>query len=131
MGATLHLVEPLGFTLEDRHLRRAGLDYWPRVRLRVWPDWAAFEAELPRLGAPFFFTASAERTMWDVEFPEDVVVVFGRESVGLPSDILARQADRTVRIPMVDPGLRSLNISTAAGVVVYEVVRQWRKGAAA
>ena len=97
----------------------------------MWPDWAAFEAELPRLGAPFFFTASAERTMWDVEFPEDVVVVFGRESVGLPSDILARQADRTVRIPMVDPGLRSLNISTAAGVVVYEVVRQWRKGAAA
>jgi tRNA (cytidine/uridine-2'-O-)-methyltransferase len=124
VGATLHLVQPLGFTLEDRHLRRAGLDYWPRVRLRVWPDWPTIEAELPRLGVPCFFTASAERTLWDVEFPDDAVVVFGRESVGLSPDILARYADRTARIPMVDPGLRSLNISTAAGVVVYEVVRQ-------
>jgi tRNA (cytidine/uridine-2'-O-)-methyltransferase len=95
------------------------------VRLRVWPGWLAIEAELPRLGAPFFFTASAERSLWDIEFPEDVVVVFGRESVGLSPDILARYADRRARIPMVDPGLRSLNISTAAGVVVYEVVRQW------
>jgi tRNA (cytidine/uridine-2'-O-)-methyltransferase len=127
VGATLHLVEPLGFTLEDRHLRRAGLDYWPRVRLRVWPGWPAIEAELPLLGAPFFFTASAERTLWDIEFPEDVVVVFGRESVGLSPEILARYADRRARIPMVDPGLRSLNISTAAGVVVYEVVRQWQR----
>jgi tRNA (cytidine/uridine-2'-O-)-methyltransferase len=126
VGATVHLVEPLGFTLEDRHLRRAGLDYWPRVRLCVWPGWAAIEAELPRLGEPFFFTASAKRSLWEVEFPEDVVVVFGRESVGLSPDILARHADRTARIPMVDPGLRSLNISTAAGVVSYEVVRQWR-----
>ena len=126
VGATLHLVEPLGFTLEDRHLRRAGLDYWPRVRLRVWPGWPAIEAELPQLGAPFFFTASAQRTLWDVDFPQDVVVVFGRESVGLPSEILTRYADRTARIPMVDPGLRSLNISTAVGVAVYEVARQWR-----
>jgi len=129
VGATLHLVEPLGFTLEDRHLRRAGLDYWPRVRLRVWPGWPAIEAELPQLGVPFFFTASAERTLWDIDFPEDVVVVFGRESVGLPSEILTRYVDRTARIPMVDPGLRSLNISTAAGVAVYEVARQWRRRA--
>ena len=126
VGATLHLIEPLGFTLEDRHLKRAGLDYWPRVRLWVWPGWSAFEAELPHLGAPFFFTASAEGTLWDIEFPEDVVAVFGRESVGLPREILTRYADRTARIPMVDPGLRSLNISTAAGVVSYEVMRQWR-----
>jgi tRNA (cytidine/uridine-2'-O-)-methyltransferase len=127
VGATLHLVEPLGFTLEDRHLRRAGLDYWPRVRLRLWPSWPAIEAELPQLGAPFFFTAQAPHTLWEIDFPGDVVVVFGRESVGLPSDILTRYADRTARIPMVDPGLRSLNISTAAGVVVYEVARQWQR----
>ena len=126
VGATLHLVEPLGFTLEDRHLRRAGLDYWPRVRLRIWPGWAAIEPELSRLGAPFFFTASAERTLWDVEFPEDTVVVFGRESVGLAPEILSRYAERRVQIPMIDPALRSLNISTSAGVVVYEVMRQWR-----
>jgi tRNA (cytidine/uridine-2'-O-)-methyltransferase len=67
--------------------------------------------------------------LWDIEFPEDVVVVFGRESVGLPAEILARYADRTARIPMVDPALRSLNISTAAGVVVYEVARQWQRRA--
>jgi tRNA (cytidine/uridine-2'-O-)-methyltransferase len=127
VGADLHLVEPLGFALEDRHLKRAGLDYWPRVRLHVWSGWQAIEPELPRLGAPFFFTASAQRTLWDLQFPEDVVVIFGRESVGLPPDILARYADRTARIPMVDSALRSLNISTAAGVVVYEVVRQWRR----
>jgi tRNA (cytidine/uridine-2'-O-)-methyltransferase len=84
---------------------------------------------LPSLGAPFFFTASAERTLWDIEFPENVVVIFGRESVGLSPEILARYADRTARIPMVDPGLRSLNISTAVGVAVYEVARQWRRRA--
>jgi len=127
VGADLHLVEPLGFTLEDRHLKRAGLDYWPRVRLRLWPSWQAIEPELPRLGSPFFFTASAKRTLWDVEFPDDVVIVFGRESVGLPHDILERHAERTLRIPMVDPQVRSLNISTSVGVVAYEVKRQWEK----
>lgn len=127
VGADLHLVEPLGFTLEDRHLKRAGLDYWPRVRLRLWPSWQAIESELPRLGSPFFFTAAAKRTLWEVEFPHDVVVVFGRESVGLPHDILDRYAESTLRIPMVDPHVRSLNISTSAGVVAYEVKRQWEK----
>jgi tRNA (cytidine/uridine-2'-O-)-methyltransferase len=127
VGADLHLVEPLGFTLEDRHLKRAGLDYWPRVRLRLWPGWQAIEPELPRLGSPFFFTAQAKRTLWDVEFPDDVVIVFGRESVGLPRDILDRYEDRTLRIPMVDPHVRSLNISTSVGVVAYEVKRQREK----
>jgi len=124
VGADLHLVEPLGFTIDDRRVRRAGLDYWPRVRLRVWPSWPALEAELPRLGVPFFFTASATRPHWDARYPEDTVLVFGRESVGLPPEILARHADRTVRIPMRDPALRSLNLSTAAAVAAYEVVRQ-------
>src|SRR3712207_6487364 len=100
LGAELHLVEPLGFSLDERQVRRAGLDYWPRVRLRVWPRWDALEAELPSLGEPFFFTASAPRTYWDVVYPPDTVLVFGRESVGLPPTLLARHPTHTVAIPM-------------------------------
>jgi tRNA (cytidine/uridine-2'-O-)-methyltransferase len=123
-GADLHLVEPLGFSLEDRYLRRAGLDYWPRVRLHVWPSWDAIEKKLPELGEPFFFTAQAERLYWDVKYPDNVALVFGRESVGLPKDLLARYAERSVRVPMVEPNLRSVNLSTTAGLAMFEVVRQ-------
>jgi tRNA (cytidine/uridine-2'-O-)-methyltransferase len=123
-GADLHLVEPLGFSLEDRYLLRAGLDYWPRVRLRVWPSWDAIERKLPELGEPFYFSSQAPRTFWDVKFPDDVALVFGRESVGLPKDLLARNRERTLRIPMVEPNLRSINLSTTAGVAMFEVVRQ-------
>jgi tRNA (cytidine/uridine-2'-O-)-methyltransferase len=129
LGAELHLIEPLGFSLDDRQVRRAGLDYWPRVQLRVWPAWAAFEEALPALGEPFFFTAGAPRSYWQPRYPQRTVLVFGRESVGLPAPLLARHAERTVRIPMEDPALRSLNLSTAAALAAYEVARQW--GAAA
>jgi tRNA (cytidine/uridine-2'-O-)-methyltransferase len=124
VGAELHLVEPLGFSLEEKQVRRAGLDYWPRVRLRVWPGWAAFEAALPSLGEPFYFSASGTRTLWEVRYPADTVLVFGRESVGLPADLLARNAERVLRIPMLDPALRSLNLSTSAALAAYEVMRQ-------
>ncbi len=123
-GADLHLVEPLGFSLDDRYLQRAGLDYWPRVRLRVWPNWEAIEKRLPELGEPFYFTSHASRTFWDVRYPDDVALIFGRESVGLPADLLERYRDRTVRIPMVEPALRSVNLSTTAGIAMFEVVRQ-------
>jgi tRNA (cytidine/uridine-2'-O-)-methyltransferase len=125
VGASLHLIEPLGFSLDEKQVRRAGLDYWPRVRLTVWPNWAAFAAALPRLGEPYFFTAQSPRTYWAPRYAGDTVLVFGRESVGLPEDLLARHADRTVRIPMRDEKLRSLNLSTAAALASYEVVRQW------
>jgi tRNA (cytidine/uridine-2'-O-)-methyltransferase len=94
------------------------------VRLRVWRHWAAFAEELPRLGQPFFFTASARRRHFDVRYPADTVLVFGRESVGLPRALLESERERTVQIPMVDAGVRSLNLSTAAAVAAYEVVRQ-------
>jgi tRNA (cytidine/uridine-2'-O-)-methyltransferase len=124
VDAQLHLVEPLGFSLEDRQVRRAGLDYWPRVRLRVWPQWDALERALPELGQPYLFTAGASRSHFEIEYPEDPVLIFGRESVGLPAGLLARFPDRSVSIPMVDPELRSLNLSTAVAVVAYEVIRQ-------
>jgi tRNA (cytidine/uridine-2'-O-)-methyltransferase len=128
VGAELHLVEPLGFSLDDRQVRRAGLDYWPRVRLRVWPGWEMFERALPELGEPFFLTAGSPRSYWQPRYPERTVLLFGRESVGLPRALLARFADRTVSLPMADPQLRSLNLSTAAALASYEVVRQWSGG---
>ena len=75
---------------------------------------------------PFFFSSQAERVFWDVKFPDDVALVFGRESVGLPPSLIERHRDRTLRIPMVDAGVRSLNLSTAAALAAYEVVRQRR-----
>jgi tRNA (cytidine/uridine-2'-O-)-methyltransferase len=124
-GAQLHLVGPLGFSLEDKEVRRAGLDYWPRVAPRLWPDWAALERELPSLGTPFLFTARAGRRFQDVAYPKPTVLIFGRESVGLDAQILVRHAADTVAIPMLDPELRSLNLSTSVALALYEVRRQW------
>jgi tRNA (cytidine/uridine-2'-O-)-methyltransferase len=127
-GATLHLVEPLGFSLDERQVRRAGLDYWEHVDLRVWPDWAAFEQALPGLGEPFFFSTKATKSMWDAPLgaSPDVVLVFGRETGGLPPEIQARYRDRFVALPILSPLVRSLNLSTAVGIAAYEVIRQRR-----
>ena len=125
-GARLHLVEPLGFSLDEREVRRAGLDYWPRVDLRVWPSWKEIEERLPEMGEPFFFSSEAPRTFWDVRYPTRTVLVFGRESVGLPPEIRERWRDRLVSIPMLDPTLRSLNLSTSVALALYEILRQRR-----
>jgi len=124
-GARLHLVQPLGFSLDDKNVRRAGLDYWPRVQPRVWESWAAFEAALPALGTPFFFTARGRRRFQEVIFPRPSVLIFGRESVGLDQALLDRHPDATVAIPMRDPEVRSLNLSTSVALAAYEVRRQW------
>jgi tRNA (cytidine/uridine-2'-O-)-methyltransferase len=129
-GARLHLVEPLGFSLDEREVRRAGLDYWPRVAPRVWPGWEEMERALPELGEPFFFSAEAQRSYWDVAYPSRTVLVFGRESVGLPREIRERHRDRLVGIPMLDLELRSLNLSTSVALALYEVLRQRRAAAA-
>jgi tRNA (cytidine/uridine-2'-O-)-methyltransferase len=128
-GATLHLIEPLGFSLEERLVKRAGLDYWEHVDLRVWRDWAAFEAELPSLGEPYFFSTKATRPLWDAPLGEDggVVLVFGRETAGLPPDLYERFHGRLVGMPMLSPQVRSLNLSTSVGIAVYEVLRQRRR----
>ena len=133
VGATLHLVEPLGFSLDEKQVKRAGLDYWPHVSLRVWSDWATFERELPRLGEPWFFSTKTERVLWDAPLAAtaDTVLVFGRETAGLPDDIRARYADRLLTMPMTSPVVRSLNLSTSVGVAVYEALRQQRAAALA
>lgn len=126
-GARLHLVRPLGFSLADRYLKRAGLDYWPRVEPRVWSDWEALEGALPTLGEPYFFSGDAPRTLWEVAFPSRTVLIFGSETTGLPDDLRRRFAHRLVALPMADTSLRSLNLSTTVGIAVYEVLRQWRR----
>ncbi len=126
VGAQLHLIEPLGFSLDDARVRRAGLDYWPRVGPRVWPDWKAFEACLPELGEPLLFTAEAPRLFWDVDLPERPVLIFGRESVGLPPRLRARYRDRCVAFPIHDPRVRSLNLANCVALACYEVLRRRR-----
>jgi tRNA (cytidine/uridine-2'-O-)-methyltransferase len=128
VGATLHVIEPLGFSLDERQVKRAGLDYWEHVDLRVWPDWPTFEAQLPTLGDPYFFSTKATRLLWDVPLGQsaDVVLVFGRETGGLPQHLHDRYRDRFVTMPMISPRVRSLNLSTSVGIAVYEVLRQWR-----
>ena len=123
-GATLHLVEPLGFSLDEREVRRAGLDYWKYVNLKLWPDWAAFEAELPRLGRPYFFSTRGEKMYWEASFDSDSVLIFGRETGGLPEELHERFAGNFYRMPIHSPPVRSLNLSTTVGVALYEVLRQ-------
>ncbi len=124
-GAQLHLVRPLGFSLDDKSVRRAGLDYWPRVQPRVWESWAELEAALPGLGTPFFFSARGQQPFQEVAYPRPAALIFGRESVGLPQPLLDRHEGATVAIPMRDLEIRSLNLSTSVALALYEVRRQW------
>lgn len=125
-GATLHLVKPLGFSLDEKEVRRAGLDYWEHVDVRVWESWEEIERELPTLGEPWFFSTKATRLLWDAPLgaAKDVVLVFGRETGGLAAPIHERYGDRMLAMPIASPYVRSLNLSTSVGIAVYEVLRQ-------
>jgi tRNA (cytidine/uridine-2'-O-)-methyltransferase len=127
-GATLHLVEPLGFSLDDRQVRRAGLDYWAHVDLQVWPGWRAFEEQLPALGEPYFFSTKATRLLWDAPLgmPKSVVLIFGRETGGLPPELHEEYRDRFLAMPILSPLVRSLNLSSSVAIAAYEVLRQRR-----
>jgi tRNA (cytidine/uridine-2'-O-)-methyltransferase len=128
VGATLHLIEPLGFSLDERQVKRAGLDYWEHVDLRVWPSWHAFEPNLTALGEPYFFSTKAERVFWDAPLGghDDVVLIFGRETGGLPQELHKRYRDRFVTMPIPSARVRSLNLSSSVAIAVYEVLRQRR-----
>ncbi|HYN22747.1 MAG TPA: TrmH family RNA methyltransferase [Thermoanaerobaculia bacterium] len=93
---------------------------------RIWSTWADFEARLPELGEPFFFSSEAARDLWSVSYPERSVLIFGRESVGLPPEVRERYRDRLLSIPILDPAVRSLNLSTSVALAAYEVMRQRR-----
>ncbi|MGN6183841.1 MAG: tRNA (cytidine(34)-2'-O)-methyltransferase [Thermoanaerobaculia bacterium] len=126
-GATLHLIEPLGFSLDEREVRRAGLDYWEHVPLRTWPSWEAFERELPNLGEPVFFSTKSKTMFWDAPLGgENIVLIFGRETGGLAPEIHERYGDRMYAMPIVSPHVRSLNLSPTVGIALYEWLRQQR-----
>ena len=119
----LHLVGPLGFSLDDRHLKRAGLDYWPHVDLRVYDDWAHFRRQ--HHGAHcHFLAARAVRPYIAAPYRPGDHLVFGCETKGLPATLLAAHRDQTFAIPIFSPHVRSLNLSNAVSIVVYEALRQ-------
>ncbi|MFN3413167.1 MAG: tRNA (cytidine(34)-2'-O)-methyltransferase [Thermoanaerobaculum sp.] len=125
-GAQLHLVRPLGFSLSSSAVKRAGLDYWEHVSPRVWDSWQAFAEAVPALGEVFFFSAEGEQSLFEIAFPLHPVLVFGRESVGLPDNLRRQHAERLVRIPQEPGVVRSLNLSSAVAVALAEVYRQHR-----
>jgi tRNA (cytidine/uridine-2'-O-)-methyltransferase len=125
-GSTLHLIDPLGFTIDDRHLRRAGLDYWKHVHVVRHPDWATFEARRPA-GRLLCFSARAARSYTTLRYGEDDLLVFGGESRGLPPAIRAAHADATFGIPLATEQVRSLNLANAVAIVLYEALRQQGK----
>lgn len=126
---SLHLIEPLGFRLDQADLRRAALDYWDRVDLWVHPGWRYFREAIGRERC-LYFSARAERPLWEAAFQSTSVLVFGNETDGMPDRILEKHPERCFRIPMSGE-VRSLNLATAAGIVLYEGLRQLDRGAEA
>jgi tRNA (cytidine/uridine-2'-O-)-methyltransferase len=122
-NTTLHLVGPLGFSLEDRYLKRAGLDYWPYVDLHTYSHWEDFLSRRPS-GRMLAFSARATRSYTQVRYHEDDLLLFGSETRGLPEHIRLLLADSLYTIPMAGKHVRSLNLSNAAAIVLYEAFRQ-------
>jgi tRNA (cytidine/uridine-2'-O-)-methyltransferase len=125
--AYLHLVKPLGFSISDRALKRAGLDYWKDVRVSVWESFGDLQAAQPAGTRYFYLTTKTQRAYWDAQFCEGDFLVFGRETKGLPEPLLASNRQHLFTIPMSEQ-TRSLNLATAVGIVLYEAVRQLRTG---
>lgn len=122
--ATLHLIEPLGFDLGDRQLKRAGMDYWEQVRWHLWPGWAAFRAAQPGAARFWFIESDGPRNYIDATFNPDDYLVFGRESAGLPRALLEAAPDGWLQIPMRNAKARSLNLSNCVAIVLFEALRQ-------
>ena len=124
--AHLHLVGPLGFSLDDKYLRRAGMDYWEQVRVTVWENWDALYAAHLVHSRHFLLTTKTDRPYYEEDFQPGDYLIFGRETRGLPESLLASAGrKRLLTIPMA-PAARSLNLATAAGIVLFEALRQVR-----
>lgn len=121
-GSALHLIKPLGFVIDDARLKRAGLDYWHYLDITYYENEEEF-FERNKGEKIFYFSTKAPRAYTEIEYPERVFLMFGRETRGLPEELLQKNPSTTVRIPMLD-GLRSLNLSNSAAIAVYEVLRQ-------
>lgn len=123
-GARLHLIEPLGFSLDEKALHRAGMDYWHLCDVKRWSSLAELQASEPT-PRYFYFTTKASKVYWDEAFQDGDFLVFGRESRGLPESLLRENADACLTIPM-QPDARSLNLATSVGIALYEAKRQDR-----
>ena len=121
-GAALHLIRPLGFTIDDRKLKRAGLDYWHHLDITYYDGLDDFYKKNPD-AAVYYFTTKAKHVYTEINYPNRVFIMFGKETKGLPEDLLFQNPDTCVRLPMRD-GLRSLNLSNTVAVAVYEILRQ-------
>lgn len=122
-GAALHIIRPTGFEISDRTLKRAGLDYWDKLEVTYYDSFDEFLAK--NEGAEcFYFSSHATRCYAEVDYPERTFLVFGKETAGLPRELIEANPERSVRIPML-PTLRCLNLSNAAAIAAYEVLRQW------
>lgn len=124
-GAHLHLVQPLGFSLDSRQLKRAGLDYWPEVQVTVWDSLEALSLSQPKTARSFYLTTKASRPYYQATFLPGDWLVFGRETKGLPEALLTANADRALTIPMTNK-TRSLNLAVSVGIVLFEAIRQNR-----
>lgn len=122
-GSTLHLIGPLGFKIEDKEIKRSGLDYWPKLKFIRHQDWETFRASVPPQASLIFFTTHAKMSFWEAPYQADSYLIFGRESSGLPQALLAEHEAALYRIP-IGPDVRSLNLSSAAAVALYEGMRR-------
>lgn len=122
-GARLHLIRPFGFEITDRHLKRAGLDYWDKLDISYYDNMSDFFSKNPD-GNFFYFTTKGKRVHSEVVYPDNSYLIFGREDKGLPEELLYSNRERCVRIPMRNE-LRSLNLSNSVAIAVYETLRQW------
>jgi len=123
--STLHLVKPLGFSLEDRHLKRAGLDYWHDVNMQLWESFDSLRRAQSPEARYFFLTTKTKRAYYEARFRRGDFLVFGRETKGLPENLLAANIESCISIPMY--GTRSLNLATAVAIVLFEAVRQQQR----
>lgn len=121
-GARLHIVKPMGFQIDNKRLKRAGLDYWHFLDISYYDDIEDFLSKTN--GKCFFFTTKALNRYTDVKYPDECYIIFGREDAGLPEELLFRNKENCVRIPMM-PTLRSLNLSNSVAIAAYEILRQW------
>ncbi len=122
--STLHLIEPFGFKLDDAQLKRAGMDYWQYVEWHRWKSWPAFAEYLPASARLWFVESNGPKLYTEAQFHADDYVVFGRETAGLPKQLLEQNQDRWLRIPMFNPNARSLNLSNCVALVLFEALRQ-------
>ena len=121
-GASLHLIRPLGFTIDDKRMKRAGLDYWDKLDVHFYDGLEDFYAQNPH-ATVYYFSTKAPHLYTEVEYPDPVYIMFGKETKGLPEELLYANPDTCVRLPMRE-GLRSLNLSNTVAVAVYEILRQ-------